>query len=104
MRQLGSFNRLINTARHPDDWQMQGSPVVARPEDPRLGYSSGLNYNVAPYETPLSTGTGPGMTGAPKRMRMAGDEITLSPGVPVPLPLPATGRAELRVPDLYGQL
>lgn len=105
MRHLGSFNHNIDPTGHPNDWSKKIAPVVARPDDPRLGYTLGINRDVVPFEYPLASSTGPGMTGAPKRVRMAGEalyqDITLSPGTPAAVPLPKVGTAELRVPDLY---
>lgn len=106
MRRLGSFNRSLQPEKHPDDWGKKSVPDAARPKDFKLGYTLGLYRDAAPYERPSASTTGPGMTGAPRKMRMAGEalsqELTNSLGLPSSEPLPNIGGAEIRVPSQYG--
>ena len=104
MRRLSSFNRFVQPTEHPDDWSRKNEPPVARPGDFKLGYTLGLNRNAPPYERPSAASTGPGMTGAPRKTRMAGEALQAfinSTGTPPTEPLPDVGRAEIRVPFLY---
>ena len=106
MRHLGSFNHQVNLPHHPGDWARQDVTPIAQHPLAHSGYMLGLHHDVHPYEHPLPTTTGPGITGAPLQQRMAGqllaENLTNSPGTPEALPLPAIGGAEIRVPYLYG--
>jgi len=99
MGRLGTFNRRLNPPSHPEDRQRPYEQAPASEPMATLGYTLGINRNESPYETPLSSGTGPGQQ---PRRRMAMDilNITDSPGTPKYLPLPNVGGAEMRVPGI----
>lgn len=68
----------------------------------RLGYLMGINKDVTPYEAALPETTGPGISGAPKKDRMAGQALVAfySTGEQAAEPLPFMGSAEQRTPYL----
>lgn len=100
MRPLGSYNKLGPRKYSSDGWSPKSEPPVAENLRSRLGYLMGINRDIEPYEPALSEGTGPGISGAPKKDRMAGQALAAfySTGEPSAEPLPFIGNAELRTP------
>jgi hypothetical protein len=76
MRPLGSFNKLGYRKYLSKDWSQKYEPPVAENLRSRLGYLMGINKNVEPYEPNLPESTGPGISGAPKKERMAGQALS----------------------------
>lgn len=102
MRPLGSFNKLGPRDYDNSGWESKSDPPVAENLKARLGYLMGVNKNVIPYEAALPESTGPGISGAPKKDRMAGQALAAfySTGEQAAEPLPFVGSAEQRTPYL----
>lgn len=102
MRRLGSFNKLGPRKHSADDRTPKSEGPAAEDLKSNLGYLMGLYKNTYPYERPLQTSTGPGISGRRSGPRMAGDAMQafFSTGEEAALPLPLEGNAELRTPYL----
>jgi hypothetical protein len=102
MRPLGSFNNLGPRKYDNSGWKPKSEPPVAENLKARLGYLMGVNKNVIPYERPSPESTGPGISGAPKKDRMAGQALSTfySTGAPAEEDLAFIGNAEQRTPYL----
>lgn len=80
-RPLGSFNRLVNLKRHPEDRERRSEEPFAKKQEANLQYTLGLLRNKPEREESTRTNAEKFMSGrtAPPRtsagMRMAGVEL-----------------------------
>lgn len=80
-RPLGSFNRLVNLTRHPEDRAKRGEEEIAKQAKATLEYTLGLTRNKPEREEAIRTNAEKFVSGrvAPPResagMRMAGVEL-----------------------------